>query len=267
MTTKVMNRKVADKFVLYKESVQDAEAEVDFLTRVYKKIRKKDAKVLREDFCGTAAVTCEWVMREKHHVGYGVDLDTATLKWGEEHHLAKMGKAVERVNLINGNVLHKPDFKADMVAALNFSYFIFKDRATMLDYTRTVLESLEDDGVFVLDIFGGPDAQIESEEETEHDDFDYIWDQDSFNPVNGHIRCHIHFRLSDGTMMRKAFTYDWRLWSVPEMTDLLYEVGFKTVDIYWEGTDQKSGEGNGVFRKSTKGDDSSSWISYIVAAK
>ena len=51
------------------------------------------------------------------------------------------------------------------------------------------------------------------------------------------------------------------------MRDIIEETGFKSVDVYWEGTDNSTGDGNGVFRRSTKGDDASSWLAYIVAAK
>ena len=67
--------------------------------------------------------------------------------------------------------------------------------------------------------------------------------------------------------MRKAFTYDWRLWTIPEMTDILLEAGFKDVQIYWEGTDRSTGEGNGIFRRSRRGDDSEAYVSYIVAVR
>ncbi|MFH1998463.1 MAG: class I SAM-dependent methyltransferase [Planctomycetota bacterium] len=267
MTTTEMKAKKPDKFVLYMKSVQDAIAEVDFLTRVYRQMRKKEPRVLREDFCGTAAVTCEWVQRGRDRRAYGIDLDKPTLQWGEKRHVSALGDMSSRVKLINGDVLDKHGFKADVVAALNFSYFIFKERQIMLQYAKGIRSSLAKDGLFVLDIFGGPDAQIEESEETDHGHFIYVWDQASYNPVNGHIKCHIHFKLPDGSMMRKAFTYDWRLWTLPEMTDLLKEAGFRSVDVYWEGTDPETGAGNGVYRHSQKGDDSVSWIAYIVAAK
>ena len=50
----------ADRHVLYEQSVQDVESEVDFLRTTYLSVRGKPASSLREDFCGTAAAACEW---------------------------------------------------------------------------------------------------------------------------------------------------------------------------------------------------------------
>jgi hypothetical protein len=46
---------------------------------------------------------------------------------------------------------------------------------------------------------------------------------------------------------------------------VLRDAGFREVTVFWEGTDRKSGEGNGVYRISTRGDSSPSWIAYIAA--
>ena len=100
----------------------------------------------------------------------------------------------------------------------------------------------------------------------EIDGFTYVWDQDHYNPVTGEVRCLIHFDFPKGKRMKRAFSYDWRLWTVPETRDLLLEAGFSRVMVYWEGTDKK-GEPNGVFRVSEKGDLAPAWIAYIVAVR
>jgi len=48
---------------------------------------------------------------------------------------------------------------------------------------------------------------------------------------------------------------------------MLREAGFASSTIYWEGTNHKSGEGNGIFRPSTRGEACAGWIAYIVAEK
>ena len=154
----------------------------------------------------------------------------------------------------------------DIVVAMNFSYQLFKTRDALRHYFHTVHESLGNDGIFFIDVYGGYESFREIEEATEYDNFTYIWDQARYNPITGEALCHIHFDFPDGTRMKRAFTYDWRLWSLPEVQDLLGEVGFRSVEVLWEGTDS-DGEGNGIFRRSKKGDDSSCWVAYIVAAK
>ena len=56
------------------------------------------------------------------------------------------------------------------------------------------------------------------------------------------------------------------MWSLPELREILAEVGFKKTHVYWEGT-TKSGEGNGVFTRTEKGEACESWIAYIAAEK
>ena len=108
-------------------------------------------------------------------------------------------------------------------------------------------ETLTEDGIFFLDAFGGYEAFREMEESTEFDNFTYVWDQHRYNPVNGDIKCLIHFTFPDGSKIKRAFSYDWRLWTLPELQELLKEAGFERVLVYWEGTDEKTGEGNGEY--------------------
>jgi len=256
-----------DKFVLYQESVQNAEFEVGLFKRIYKKFRGKPPKRFREDFCGTALLACEWVRRIENGVAQAVDIDEPTLAWAREHNVAALGELADRVELVNRDVVEVRGFQPDVVGAVNFSYFVFKTRSTLLDYFRSVRESLAQDGVFIIDLYGGPEAQTRQEEKTKYDGFTYIWDQDRYNPITGETLCYIHFRLADGTKLKRAFTYDWRLWTIPELREILADAGFRESVVYWEGTEKKTGEGNGVYRISDKGDSAQSWVSYIAAAK
>ena len=83
------------------------------------------------------------------------------------------------------DVLSKDLPKADVVAALNFSYFIFKDRNTLKQYFTAVHDTLNDQGLLVLDCFGGSKCYEANVEETEYEDekFSYFWDQDTFEPL------------------------------------------------------------------------------------
>jgi len=66
--------------------------------------------------------------------------------------------------------------------------------------------------------------------------------------------------------MKKAFTYEWRLWTAPEIREVLAEAGFTKSALYWEGSDE-DGEGNGEFAPENKGEADLAWIAYIVAEK
>ncbi|MBN1670630.1 MAG: class I SAM-dependent methyltransferase [Kiritimatiellae bacterium] len=260
-------RKRRDPFVLYQQAVQDAAFEVRLCRRIYRTLRGAEPVRFREDFAGTALLACEWVRRVPDGLAQAVDIDRPTLEWGRRHNVAKLGARAARVTLVHGDVRTARGFRPDVVAAMNFSYFVFKRRRELLDYFRAVHKSLAPRGVFVIDLYGGPEAQMLQEETTRHAHFTYVWDQKRYNPITGETLCHIHFRFPDGERMRRAFTYDWRLWSLPELRDALAEAGFQKTVVYWEGTNRRTGAGNGVYRISEKGDTSNCWIAYIAAAR
>lgn len=261
----------ADRHRLYELSVQCAESEVDFVEQTFQEIRGRKARHLREDFCGTANVCCEWVRRSSRNTAVGVDLDGEVLEWGRQNRLKELSdKQRARVALIQDNVLTAKSQPADMVLAMNFSYWLFKDRSDLLRYFKVARRNLVDDGVMFLDAYGGYDSFREVDEEREIDDagdgFTYIWDQDKFNPVNNNLICHIHFAFPDGSVMEQAFTYDWRLYTLPEIRDLLTEAGFSKVTVYWQGWDD-DGEASGEFYPAEDADADAGWICYIVAEK
>jgi SAM-dependent methyltransferase len=261
----------ADKHVLYEQSVQCVEAEIDFVDKTYKKLRGRRAVWLREDFCGTANTSCEWIRRRDGNRAVGVDLDPEPLEWGRQHNVQALGEKAERLTLLQEDVLEVDTLSRfgpmDVILAMNFSYWIFQERATMRRYFQSVLEALADDGVMMLDACGGSEMHELREDTREYEDYAYVWDQAEFSPITHDMQCYIHFEFPDGSKMRKAFAYRWRLWSLPEIRDLLLEAGFSNVTVYWEGTERKTGEGNGVFKPSEKGEPCPSWIAYIVAEK
>ena len=135
----------------------------------------------------------------------------------------------------------------------------------MKEYFVSVKNSLEPTGIFFLDAFGGYEAAKELTEERECEGFTYIWEQATFNPINSQMQCYIHFKTDKGEELNRAFSYYWRLWTLPELQELLLEAGFSQVDIYWEGTDEESGEGDGVFKPAKVGTADAGWVCYIVA--
>jgi SAM-dependent methyltransferase len=252
---------------LYENSVQNVEHEVEFLQTTFQQIRGRKAYLFREDFCGTASASCEWVKQGEEYQAIGVDIDPTVLDWGRNNRLSRLPAADQaRVQLIEEDVMSAATPAADLLAAFNFSYFIFNTRDQLRDYFKKSYDALKDDGVFFVDLFGGPEAQEETKEKTKHKGFSYIWHQAEFHPVTNYIRCHIHFKFPDGSKIKKAFTYEWRLWSAPEIKEVLQEAGFKNATLYWEGEDEE-GDGNGEFTPEEKGEADLAWIAYIVAEK
>ena len=257
----------ADIHELYEQSVQNVENEIEFLQTTFQQIRGRPGYLFREDFCGTASASCQWVRQGAEHKAIGVDIDPSVLEWGRKNRVAKLPPEDQaRVSLLESDVLTVETPKVDLMAAFNFSYWIFEERATMLRYMRRCFDALKDDGVLFMDMFGGPESFEETREKTKHDGFTYIWDQAEFHPVTNHMRCHIHFKFPDGSKLKKAFTYEWRLYTAPELRDLLLEAGFSKVTVYWEGEDE-DGEGNGEFTPEADGEADLAWIAYIVAEK
>ena len=260
-----LTAKTADRHLLYEASVQDTAVDIRFIERVFTKERGRRPISLREDFCGTGRLCADWAKSAPSRTATGLDLHAPTMAWGEKHHLGQLtAEQRGRVQLIERDVVAGMDGRVDAAVAFNFSYCCFLTRAVMLDYMRTARRTLHNDGILFLDIHGGTEVFEAMEERTRHKSFTYVWDQDPYDAIRGLARRHIHFEFRDGSAIRPAFSYDWRLWNLPEMRDIMQEVGFGQVDVYWEGTDG-SGEGNGVFRRRNSADNELSWIAYIVA--
>ena len=268
----------ADKYALYRLAVQDPAHEVDMFQRFYKDAFQRVPRTLREDFCAAAAVCCEWVNRGKDRTAIGVDLDPEPLAYGRTHYLSQLDDdAQARVQLLEENVLDC-EATAEVVAAQNYSFFIFKTRELLLQYFKAVHRSLADEGILVTDMMGGgamQDADVEEsrqvgrptpQDKANNPPFRYVWDEASFNPITHDILFHIHFRFPDGSAIERAFTYDWRLWTLPELRELLSEAGFSQVHIYWE-TEDKDGQPSGKYRRATVGKPDLAWLCYIVAVK
>ncbi|MEN0058401.1 MAG: class I SAM-dependent methyltransferase [Bdellovibrio sp.] len=255
-----------DKYELYRKAVQSAENDVVFIRDTYKELKGKNPRIFREDFCGTFALSTEWIRLNPRHEAIGIDLDPEPMAYGRQNYLTAMRPEQQRrMKLMEGNVLNPNLPKADIIAAMNFSYFCFKQREVLKKYFANVYKSLARDGIFLVDIFGGSQCYGPIEDTIKHEGFTYYWDQTNFDPVTNEALFHIHFRVG-GKKIEQVFSYDWRMWSISEIRDLMTEVGFKKIHVYWEGT-AKDGSGDGNFTRVDHGESCESWIAYIVGEK
>lgn len=255
----------ADRHDLYEKSVQSAPDECAFVRDTFRAVRNRAPRSLREDFCGTASVACHWVRMSRENNAIGVDLDGEVLEWGRRRHVAALSRSQRhRLELLQADVTRVQTAPVDAVVAFNFSYWVFKTRAQMVRYFRRARLALKEDGIFFLDAYGGSDAYREMRETTPFPRFTYVWHQEKYYPVTGEILCHIGFRFPDGSRLDKAFTYDWRLWTLPEIREMLGEAGFSRTTVWWEGT-AEDGSGNGEFTAEERGEAESAWVAYIVA--
>lgn len=264
-----LTARTADRHVLYQRAVQSPEVDAAFYSRWFQKIAGRPLRILREDFCGTAVLSCHHVRLHRDNRAVGVDLHWPTLAWGRIHNVRKLLTAEQqrRLTLLQQNVLDVQSPKADAILALNFSYSVFKKRSELAAYVKNAFRSLRPGGVLFMDAWGGPDVLKQVTDRGRHRDFTYLWEQRRYDPISHEIECAIHFEFRDGTKLRDAFFYDWRLWGLAELRELYEDAGFRDVHVLWEGTDSKTGRGNGVFRRKERGDMDEAWIAIVVGTK
>jgi SAM-dependent methyltransferase len=262
-----LTARTADRHDLYQRSVQRPDHEIRFVERVFKAHTGRRPLHLREDFCGTALLCARWAKGgPRERTAMGLDIDRPTLDWGRAHNLPAIGAAAARVTLLEHDVLAPTRRKVEVIGAYNYSYQVFREREVLLKYFRAAHRSLTDDGLFILDAIGGYEATCSRIERRRLGGWTYIWEQERYDAIDGGFLCHISFEFRDGTALRRAFTYDWRHYSLPELRDVLLEAGFAGVDAYWEGTNA-NGEGSGTFHRASRAENDPVWNAYLVARK
>lgn len=215
-----------DRFDLYERAAQSPVMQAAFLWALLPD--EAESPVLGEDFCGTGALSRAWAAAPEAGGAVCVDHDPEPLE---------RLRGVEGVTVRHCDVLEADD-AVDLLCALNFSICEFHERADLVAYLRHARGRLREGGAFVCDIYGGVDAYALGESEVElRDDetgetVEYVWEQREANPLSGRVENAMHFRLADGSWLRDAFVYDWRLWSVPELADAMVEAGFRRVEAY-----------------------------------
>ncbi len=267
-----------DRHVLYEAAVQGVEYDLDFFSRVYRRTRGGRFTRFREDFCGTAAMSCAWARRARDHRAWAVDLDAGTLDWARAHHLPYLRSAARRLALVHADVRHARVPRVDVIAAMNFSWWVFHERAALLEYLRAARRALASGGLLFANAFGGSDAmgaltetrRIPGSQGPDGErvpPFTYVWEQAAFNPVDHRLRCHIHFQLRDGRALERAYTYDWRLWTLPEVREAMLEAGFADVQVWVEGWDERRDRPDETYHLRTRFAQQAGWLAVVVGVR
>lgn len=237
---------------LYRQSVQHVQAEADFLIRCHRQASSRSGgpTLLREDFCGTAALATHWVSLDENHRALAIDRHGPTLRWAQKQAKGELGDRSQDCILLQGDVmsLSPPQTpKVDLVVALNFSCFIYHDLPALIAYFRQARRSLRPGGRLVIDAFGGPGAMTpgiqrrsfafgDPASDPPTQELTYQWHQKAFDPVTHRIDCAIHYEGTspDGSLWRleNAFVYRWRLWTLPELTFAMKQAGFAATEIW-----------------------------------
>jgi SAM-dependent methyltransferase len=249
-----------DSLELYRWAVQDPETHAVLLRIMFDRLGSDGpAEVLREDFAGTAADAVAWVALKPGRRAIAIDRDPATVEWAR----ARAGRLLEdcapRVRFFNRDVFeleHSEEVPhADILSVLNFSVMYLHDLALLDRYLRVARAGLRRGGIFVCNLFGGPDRSRPHRQSTRISpqprlpredapaDFDYIWEVRSVDPIDRVADCRVHFVLGDAEMdadrveRRDVFRYAFRLWSPQDVCGALERAGFVSTHI-WQHTVQ-----------------------------
>ena len=260
----------ADKFVCYQRSVQEPDHEVRVFDQVYREAYNTKPLTLREDFCGTFAVSCEWAKSDKNRQAVGLDICPETLAWGIENNLGKLKtKVAERVEVLEQDARSRTAPHVDVLAAQNFSFWCLKTRQEVVNYFKLAFENLGEKGVMVMDMMGGKECYASDVTDKRtiikgKDGFKYHWEQAYFNPVSADCSFYIHFKFADGSMIKKAFEYHWRFWTIPEVREMLVQAGFRVSKVYWDIADEDE---DADWQAVDEAPNDDSWLCYVVGIK
>lgn len=238
-----------DAHLLYELCVQSPSHTVELLRRVH----GNQPIVLREDFCGTAAVSRRWCMegasRGDGSRAVGVEIDAAAVSRAAEE--AITAGVSDRLTLIRGDATSATDDlrrePADVIFVGNFSIGYIHERARLIDYLRSSKARLlrcgtgRGDGIFACDTYGGESAFKPGGFERTRlapcgGVIRYSWQREFVDPLTGLVENSISFRIEvGGEVVRelpRAFRYRWRLWSIHELREALLEAGFAGSEVY-----------------------------------
>ncbi|KAI9137454.1 S-adenosyl-L-methionine-dependent methyltransferase [Paraphysoderma sedebokerense] len=224
---------------------------------------------LREDFCGTAILCAEWIKSHPLRTAIGIDISSEVLNYARQNII--QGNE-ERIQLVQSNVLEvniqnqKDISKVDVIVALNYGVCHFHKRADLIRYLKIAKEGLKKGGILICDLFGG--RSIGNRKVVrKFKDFTYQFTQSNYNIRSSTILCDISFFFppsppspssksnaseSPETMethsrhrkfypqklsqkqkpMLKAFSYHFRVYSITDLEEAMYETGFKEVNVY-----------------------------------
>ncbi|KAI4382252.1 hypothetical protein MLD38_008240 [Melastoma candidum] len=164
----------------------------------------------------------------------------------------------------------------DIICAFNYSCCCLHKRGELLLYFKHARNAISrEGGIFVMDLYGGTSSEHKLRLQRRFPNFTYIWEQAEFNILERKTRISLHYHLQKPQKkIRHAFSYSWRLWTLPEVKECLEEAGFHSIHFWLrqmpDSDDIRSVEGFGMGRdvkyeevKSFLQQDS--WNAYVVA--
>ncbi|XP_058734946.1 uncharacterized protein LOC131606861 [Vicia villosa] len=168
-----------------------------------------------------------------------------------------------------------PTAGRDIVCAFNYSCCCLHKRADLVLYFKHVRDALSSKGgIFVMDLYGGTSSENKLKLQRRFPNFTYVWEQAEFDIIQRKTRISLHFHLKkEQRKLRHAFSYSWRLWTLPEIRDCLEEAGFQSVHFWVREMPDTSeitrtegfGAGKDIkYEETTNFQQQDSWNAYIV---
>ncbi len=276
------HRDAAHRLALYERAVQHPVAEVAFFDRVWRRAQPRRPSgapraaplLLREDFAGSATVARAWVGSHPQRQAMAVEQHEPTLHWAWRAAQRQLGQRADDLHLVCGDVVTTRGPRVDVVAALNFSTFIYHEVNPLIAYFRAARRALKPGGVLVMDMFGGPGAQRVGTQRRRVDApgavgsaapaFTYLWEQRRFDALSHRIDCRIHFKCP-GRRIVNAFRYDWRLWTLPELTDAMAQAGLARPTVWCDRYDPVRSRSDGRYRPVRRLPGREDFVAYVTA--
>lgn len=230
-----------DRFDAYELCVQSPRHVAAFLRAIH----GAGPSVLREDFCGTAALSRHWAS-EPNATAIAVDIDAEALARAAQR--AKEAGVDARITLLAADCLADAgpaDPGADVIFVGNFSIGYIHERPALVRYLRAsrqrLLHRKTGRGLFVCDTYGGAGAMRLGGLTRRYPGPDgttvhYHWAHEHADPLTGIVENSISFRIElAGEIIaewRRAFVYHWRLWSIAELREAMHEAGFAESSVF-----------------------------------
>jgi hypothetical protein len=223
------------------------------------------ARVLHEDFCGSAALSRYWLSSDPTGASraLGTDLDGPTLAYAQARaHQAGLATSQHRPGapLMRGtlSLLHADcaalgpsttdgTGQPDVIFAGNISIGYLRTRAALLAYLRAAKARLDASnagfggGLFACDIYGGASAyglgvHTRVHPGTGPEMIHYVWRHEEADPRTARVVNSMSLRVTVGgeivADLPRAFVYEWRLWGLAELREAMAEAGFARSAVY-----------------------------------
>jgi hypothetical protein len=262
-----LRRAALDRYALYELCVTSPLPLARFLHAAH----GRSPHLLGEDFSGSGPLSRAWASLGPRFHSVAVDQDAEPL--------ARL-RGCERVSTEHRDVLRSRS-RVDILACTNFPIGYWHTRESLLRYLRHARSRLNSQGMLVCDLYGGsnalsPGSYTRSLRGPHGERIEYTWEQRSADPLSHRVRNAIHFRVrekGESRTLRDAFEYDWRLWSIPELSDAIRDAGFRGIDVYHTLGDaievsNRSSAGKLKPRAMSENDElPDPWVVYVVARR